>query len=197
MSCSEVTQRTFPSVQDVVSPHATLKPMQTDPSWGPWAHSHTYQGPAQMCPQNWANWICLLPWAWDLSLGMLKAPGQLCRWKLLGGFFFNNAYVFLILKIMLLTCMLLTENSCNAEREVEDVETAPPILSPKCQPVFPISLDTFLLRFCMGYLISHYCNYTVGTIVECIFFTSHEHFLYCNSFLNDFFFQNGYGLIFF
>ena len=29
-------------------------------------------------------------------------------------FFFNNAYVFHF-KIMLLTCMLLTENSCNAE----------------------------------------------------------------------------------
>lgn len=42
-----------------------------------------------MCPQNWANWICLLPWAWDLSLGMLEAPGQLCRWgRLLGGLFF-------------------------------------------------------------------------------------------------------------
>lgn len=29
-------------------------------------------------------------------------------------FFFNNAYVFHF-KIMLLTCMLLTENSCNVE----------------------------------------------------------------------------------
>ena len=69
-----------------------------------------------MHPQNWANWICLLPWAQDLSLGMLEAPGQLCRWgRLLGGFFFNNTYAFQF-KIMLLTCMLLPENSCNAEK---------------------------------------------------------------------------------
>lgn len=108
------TQRTFPSVQDVVSPHATLKPMQTDPHGDPESTPTLTKGQPR-CAHRTGQTESVSCLGWDFT-GMLKAPGQLCRWEAFWvGFSFNNAYVFHF-KIMLLTCMLLTENSCNAEK---------------------------------------------------------------------------------